>query len=513
MRKEQFYETVGDIDDKLINEADKPVRVTRRRWQYIAAAAACLVLCVGAGAVLNKAYRDKLPNPTLTVEREPDSSSNPEQQTKIIEVKEPEAAQTCKVLAEAVYPEMPAYPEPPIGGSEKAWDEYGELEEVWWEANRELLEQPEGYDKGIDNFFRTSTGVFMTGQNSKNKVYSPLSLYMALGMTAEVSEGNTRKQILDVLGQDNIEEMRSHAASVWKSSYKNDGMATCVIANSLWANSKFPCKQSTADSLAENYYASAFSGDPASEEYNAMFREWLNKQTDGLLSDYTKEMKMEPETILSLASTVNFAGKWLNEFSAENNEKGVFHSPDGDKDVEYMKDMPLTNYWTGKNYSAISLSFEYNGTMRLILPKEGVSPEELFKDEETLKFMMANDNWDDGEYCGVHLSLPKFDISSGTDLTDGLKAMGITDVFDSTVSDFTPITDEVKDIVISKAEQDARVMIDEEGCRAAAMTVEALMGAGGPSNEVDFVLDRPFVFEIMGDNGLPLFVGVVNDPS
>ena len=31
-------------------------------------------------------------------------------------------------------------------------------------------------------------------------------------------------------------------------------------------------------------------------------------------------------------------------------------------------------------------------------------------------------------------------------------------------------------------------------------------------NEMDFVLDRPFLFAITGYDGLPLFVGVVNQP-
>jgi len=33
-----------------------------------------------------------------------------------------------------------------------------------------------------------------------------------------------------------------------------------------------------------------------------------------------------------------------------------------------------------------------------------------------------------------------------------------------------------------------------------------------PSSRVNFVLDRPFVFVITGIDGLPLFVGTVNNP-
>jgi len=38
-------------------------------------------------------------------------------------------------------------------------------------------------------------------------------------------------------------------------------------------------------------------------------------------------------------------------------------------------------------------------------------------------------------------------------------------------------------------------------------------GAGmPPQEEIDFVVDRPFLFVITGADSLPLFVGVVNQP-
>ena len=48
---------------------------------------------------------------------------------------------------------------------------------------------------------------------------------------------------------------------------------------------------------------------------------------------------------------------------------------------------------------------------------------------------------------------------------------------------------------------------------AAAFTVLITDGEA-PSNpeEYDFNLDRPFLFAITGTDGLPLFMGVVNEP-
>ena len=56
--------------------------------------------------------------------------------------------------------------------------------------------------------------------------------------------------------------------------------------------------------------------------------------------------------------------------------------------------------------------------------------------------------------------------------------------------------------------------IDEEGVTAAAYTVMAAAGSSAPpEDEVDFVLDRPFLFVLASDDGLPLFAGTVAQPG
>ena len=57
--------------------------------------------------------------------------------------------------------------------------------------------------------------------------------------------------------------------------------------------------------------------------------------------------------------------------------------------------------------------------------------------------------------------------------------------------------------------------VDEEGCEAAATTVINMNPGAAPSprEEVFFTLDRPFLFAVTLDSGLPLFTGVVNQPN
>ena len=57
------------------------------------------------------------------------------------------------------------------------------------------------------------------------------------------------------------------------------------------------------------------------------------------------------------------------------------------------------------------------------------------------------------------------------------------------------------------------VAIDEEGVTAAAYTVMMTCGAARPpEDEIDFTLDRPFLFLVTSQDNLPLFTGVVEQP-
>ena len=64
---------------------------------------------------------------------------------------------------------------------------------------------------------------------------------------------------------------------------------------------------------------------------------------------------------------------------------------------------------------------------------------------------------------------------------------------------------------ISEIRHGAAVSIDEKGVKAAAVTISQKVESI-PNGEVSFVLDRPFMFVITGADGLPLFVGIVNQP-
>ena len=151
--------------------------------------------------------------------------------------------------------------------------------------------------------------------------------------------------------------------------------------------------------------------------------------------------------------------------------------------------------------------------MYFILPDEGVSIDTVLSDPEALSFMTQGWSYENKKHVKVNLSLPKFDVDSSMDLIDGLKNLGVESCFDFETSDFSPILGDSIDAEVSKVSHAARVKIDEEGVVATSYIEMPNAGsAAPPDDEVDFILDRPFIFVIANSDGLPLFVGVVNQP-
>lgn len=497
-KSEKIYDAITDIRDDLVESAEKKPR--RRRW-WPAAVAAVVAVAVLGGVLLRPGGSPLVP--------------------------------TAYAIAEAQYPEMAPYPErtpsPPLedfidssgnidwegySDHQNAYNQaYSQAYDAWWTDRMAQLDQPEGYADGLEGFFTASIRQFLSGAEGENRVYSPLNVYMALAMLAELTDGNSRQQILDLLGSGSIEDLREQASALWNANYIQDGVNFSVLASSLWLNENVSFVQETMETLAETYYASSYQGTMGSAEFNQALQDWLNEQTGGLLEEQAGQIEMSADTILALAATIYLRAAWGDEFSKEATQPDVFHAPGGDVTCDFMHQSGTRTYYWGGKFSAVAQDMQNIGSMWFLLPDEGVSVEELLSDEEAMEFLLSNGEWENRTYLTVNLSVPKFDVTSSIELTEGLKALGVTDVFDGSVSDFSPMTEDADEIFVSQVQHDARVVIDEEGCTAAAYTVVMVAGSSmPPGEEIDFTLDRPFLFAITGADGLPLFVGVVNQP-
>lgn len=392
----------------------------------------------------------------------------------------------------------------------ESWD----ADTAKWQAPRDAkYASVDAARECLQPFFAESCREFLSDWGGENRVWSPVNAYIALAMLAEVTGGETRQQILDLLGADSLELLREQVSAVWETVCQDRDDTVCRLANSLWLDRDLSYRQEAMDSLAYYHYASVCQGDLGTEPVNKALRNWVDNNTGGLLTDYTGGLSLSPDTVLALFSTVYLQALWVHPFSAEDNTQAPFHTPGGDILCTYMnkQESPM-QYFQGSRFGAVSLSLR-NGRMWLILPEEGCTPEELLSEGQYLALTTQPYTYSDAESVLVNLSMPKFDVSSSADLKDGLRNLGIAQVFDPETADFTPSLDIAGTFCVSAVRQAARVTVDEEGVRAAGFVGTLVDGAGLlPEKTIDFVLDRPFLFVITASNNLPLFVGVVNQP-
>lgn len=502
MEDKDLLHALNDIDSNYVKDAGEQKPKRARGRMAIVGLAACLVLI--AGAVWGWRYGRSKTDPA-----EPDSKEDARGQ---------DGSRYAKfAVAQAQYPECAVYPNEEdfvYDSQEAAWESYSAMMAKWREERSGRIRASEGYREALYPFYETTMKELLVSEENANRTYSPLNLYMALSMLAELTDGNSRAQVLELLSAPDIAAVRERATALWTANYSDDGKVTSILANSLWLRRGVEFIPETMQTLAQVYHASSFQGEMGSEEFTQAFRAWLNEQTGGLLKEQTEGIEMDCQTVLELASTIYYSAQWTDRFYEGSTKEEIFHKADGDVACDFMHQKKMGICYRGENFSAVCLGLQMSGGMWLFLPDEGASVNDVAGNGQVLRLIREGGGWEDKTYATINFAMPKFDVASEIDLVDGLKAMGITDVFEVETADFSPMKENAGDIALSEAKHASRVAVDEKGCIAAAYTIMATndSAALAPPQEIDFVLDRPFLFAITGADDTILFIGVVEEP-
>ncbi len=408
---------------------------------------------------------------------------------------------------------------------QELWDAYSRQQEAYCEALDAL--RGEGVDAALKGAFASFTAraerQLFDGARDRNVVCSPANLYLALCMLAEVSDGDSRAQVLGLLGLADAAQARSAANALWRCLYRDGASGRTLLANSIWLNERAAYRQETVDTLANDYYASVFRAAMGERATDEAIRGWIDANTNGLLRDAAPGPETDADTLMLLLSTLCFKGAWSEPFKEHDTAEDVFTAASGaEQRVGFMHRTDGGSYYRGEGFTIASLPFRDGVSMWFLLPDEGAS----LRDVLTAEDRTVVDTGDTGDgvpaetpfraavamqgYADIRWSVPRFDAASDLDLIPALTALGVTDVFTDS-ADFSPLTE--IGAYLSAARHAARVKVDEEGCEAAAFTAmmaepTAMMPEQRPVVEMN--LNRPFCFLITGADGLPLFTGVVN---
>ena len=451
--------------------------------------------------------------------------------------KDPIAAQYLQDLAvkTAAYPDLPAMPseaeldeafstidydkmgaEAYEKAQEKIWEDWDARSTAYYDALKALRSEGTAQPDAFRSFTEQTARALLSGTD--NTVVSPANLYLALAMLSETTDGESRAQLLSLLGLDDTAEAQGAGNYIWRNLYGETSTGGTQLASSLWLSDRVPYNEETLETLAQQYLASTFSAPMGEKKTDSAIAEWINENTGGLLDSAAGGIETKPRTVMLLLTTLYFEDQWRDEFWANATKKDTFTAANGaQQTVDFMHlTQDRASYYRGENYTVAELRFQGGQAMRFLLPDEGTSLERLLAGGSAAGGLLGYD-------MGVSLpsgkliwSVPKFDVSADLELTDALKALGVSDVFDFDRADFSPLVDFDrfdKAVAVTQVQHAARVKIDEKGCEAAAFTAvrgDAQSAAPEDLPVIEMDLNRPFAFMITGVDGLPLFVGTVN---
>ena len=372
------------------------------------------------------------------------------------------------------------------------------------ERRYELMEEnkvSEPFKLQVNDFaLKTAASVIKDGENFN---YSPASLYFAMAIAANGANGDTQKEILDLMNLSSKEDL-SEVTTLYRLLYKDNEAFKLKIANSVWLDDSFTFKEDFIRAAQDEHYAQIYTADLPKKETGEAIGKWISEHTNGTLEP---KVELPDRTIMTIVNTVYFNDKWSSPFDAQMTEKGTFHAASGDIPVDFMKKSG-TGAGVVKNdeYQKVTLGFTGGSRIMFIMPTDSSSVGDLMKDTERLAAMIDEPGQSVGK---LHLTLPKFTFKTDIDIKEALEQMGVTNMF-SGMADFSNMSDDPARI--SQIKQGTYIALDEEGVEASAYTMMMAVATAMLSGEETLTFDRPFIYAIFSE-GVIIFMGTVENPA
>jgi serine protease inhibitor len=362
----------------------------------------------------------------------------------------------------------------------------------------------------------TGFGVDMLRQSGldANKVVSPWGAMLALQMLRAGAGGNTAAELDAVLGAPDdgaiaamigqLDRVDGNPGDVDKENPPTP--AVFHEATGIFIDETLDVGQDYLATLGRVFDSGLYPVDFAASQTEAAINKWLSINTGGQISE--TPTAFDPETVISLLSTVFLAAAWEQPFSPASTTPADFTSADGAVGRVDMMNADLTvPFGRGSGWSGVQLPYSAGLAMQVFLPDTGV---DTFLTDTALT--EVSNTLRQAPQTLVSVSLPKWDIKTSVNLKATLEHLGVRDLFGG-AADLTAISPQ---LAVTAAAQDSTITVGEKGTLAASVTqIDIGVTALPPQDPTEFfVANRPFVFQIIDTaTGLPLFLGTVGQPG
>lgn len=346
--------------------------------------------------------------------------------------------------------------------------------------------------------------------NNDNYLISPYSIEIALNMLKSGANNNTLKEIENVVGTRDINNLEKNNVK---------------IANAVFIKDKY---KNYIEELFINNIKDKYKGEILYDEFTSpkLINDWVSKNTDNMIEKLLDNM--DSDFVLGLINAVAIDTEWNSQFECINTRSDVFTKNDNKEiNVEMMhKTYAGEDYKYFINDSEKGVILPYKNDLEFvgIIPSNSVSDyinnlsnEKLDNIQSSIK-SSSND-------VRLILSLPRFSYSFDLKNFKGiLKSIGIKDAFLSSAADFTKIitkenmnNTDINNLYVGEAIHKTYIDLNEKGTKAAAVTYFGMFKNTAIREDYDIVeieFNKPFIYMIRDkETKEMLFFGVVYEPN
>ena len=340
---------------------------------------------------------------------------------------------------------------------------------------------------------------------------SPISVLYALGMTMNGAAGDTLEQMEDALRGTTADW---NTFLTWLLEDTEEHQGSLHLANAIWLRDeedRLTVKESFLQDITDYYHAPAYAA-PFDDSTVRDINGFIEKHTDGMIRDVLEEIS--PLAAVYLVNALGFEAEWREKYQPGQVQKGTFTSADGEaENVDFLHSAEHT-YITCKDAHGF-LKYYRGGdyAFAALLPPEGQHVKDYVAALTAADLCEALENH---RYRDVIAAIPQFEQRCSMELSEGLKALGMTDLFHEDNADLSALgSSTMGNLYVSSVLHETAISVTPQGTKAGAATVvEVNDAAAAPSEEppVEVILDRPFLYMLVETNTMtPLFMGVLGD--
>lgn len=358
---------------------------------------------------------------------------------------------------------------------------------------------------------------FMLVDKKENLFISPYGIHSALSMAYTGADGETKKEMANVLGVSEIglEDFKKASLELKKHLEQANKEAEVSIANALFLKDNYPFRENFKKD-AEEYFEAKIDYLPKTGE---PINEWVREKTNEKIRDIINPGPIDEMMVSCLLNAVHFEAPWASSFDKGKTSKKTFYGVT-EIDVDMMEREGYYNHLVREDLKAVTINYKsgYDSkcsySFHAFMPEKGLA--EFYQDFDIETFNQLKGEMEREE---IILRVPKFKIESNLSLVNILEGMGMEKAFDMREANFSNMvdTEKAENLFIDEIIHKTFIEIDEEGTEAAAATVMMMESESIPESERKpkiLELNKPFLFIIEEvKTETILFIGQMVDPS